>query len=526
MKDSNVDDSVKGVANCSADKNADARTQLRRSVYAILIMVSAGVMIGRILAVDSVDKIGVEKDRLAKISADLATKKKSLEADGILGDKLQTELSRYETEWRKNAAMRRPFLSANDRSRWCTVRALVEPDMQVPGVPYAIDRVIQERNWDTIDMVKHDGHLYSSKPPLMPTIMAAVYWPIYHATGMTLGTHPYEVGRFMLILFNVVPLLFGFVLLAALVERFGTTDWGRIFVVASAAFGTFLTSFAVVINNHIPAAVCIIIALYAAVRFRFDGERRWRYIVIVGLFVTLAMANEFPAASFFAVLTLLLLIRSPRQAFLIFAPTVLVVVVAFFGTNWLAHKSLRPAYMHRYTADKADDWYDYTYDRNGRTITSYWKNPQGVDRGEASPARYALHVLIGHHGIFSLTPIWLLSFVGMGVWLFHPTDARMRWMAAAIALVSLACILFYLVRPPIDRNYGGVTSGLRWLFWLAPLWLLSMCPAIDFMAKRRWTRGLSLLLLAASALSASYPTWNPWTQPWLMVFWQYLGIAA
>ena len=55
--------------------------------------------------------------------------------------------------------------------------------MRVPGAPYAIDKVIQQPNWDTIDMVKHDGHLYSSKPPLLPTLMAAVYWLIYRLTG-------------------------------------------------------------------------------------------------------------------------------------------------------------------------------------------------------------------------------------------------------------------------------------------------------------------------------------------------------
>ena len=45
-----------------------------------------------------------------------------------------------------------------------------------------------------------------------------------------------------------------FGLLARLVERFGTTDWGRIFVMAAAVFGTFLTTFAVTINNHLIGA--------------------------------------------------------------------------------------------------------------------------------------------------------------------------------------------------------------------------------------------------------------------------------
>ena len=34
---------------------------------------------------------------------------------------------------------------------------------------------------------------------------------------------------------------------------------------------------------------------------------------------------------------------------------------------------------------------------------------------------------------------------------------------------------------------------------------------------------LAYLLLGFSVLSVSYPTWNPWTQPWLWNFLTYLG---
>ena len=56
----------------------------------------------------------------------------------------------------------------------------------------------------------------------------------------------------------------------------------------------------------------------------------------------------------------------------------------------------------------------------GTTIAgSYWQpeNLRGIDRGEASPLRYAFKCLIGHHGLFSLTPIWLLSAAGCVIWL-------------------------------------------------------------------------------------------------------------
>ena len=169
------------------DPAADCRAELRRSVYLLLIVLSAGAMLGRILAVDAVDRAAVEQYLLKRIPGDLRKKRRSLESRGISGDEIEKELARADSAWQQHAQLRRPFLSANDRSRWCTVRALVEDDMRVEDAPYAIDKVIQQPNWDTIDMVKHDGHLYSSKPPLLPTLMAAVYWPIYRLTGRNAG---------------------------------------------------------------------------------------------------------------------------------------------------------------------------------------------------------------------------------------------------------------------------------------------------------------------------------------------------
>ena len=96
-----------------------------------------------------------------------------------------------------------PMLSANDRSRWCTVRSLVEEGT------YAIDSLVQikhpetkRRFWKSIDMVRHRGpdgreHYYSSKPPLFPTLLAGEYWLLRQATGLTLSDHPFQVMRWM-----------------------------------------------------------------------------------------------------------------------------------------------------------------------------------------------------------------------------------------------------------------------------------------------------------------------------------------
>ncbi|REK05988.1 MAG: hypothetical protein DWQ37_22965 [Planctomycetota bacterium] len=467
----------------------DPSRALRLSVYALLVALSTGAMLGRIMAVTSVDVIAIEKQRFR--------------------------------EGRKDWALQRPFLSANDRSRFATVRSLVEQGT------YQIDDVIQERGWDTIDMVKHEGwdgkpHLYSSKPPLFATIMAGEYWLINRLTGATLGDYPYEVGRFMLVTFNVLPLLVYFGVLALLAERLGTSDWSRLFMFSGAAFGTFLTTFAVAINNHLPAAVCTVIVLWALVRIWYDGERRLRYFVLAGLFSAAAVTFELPALSLAALTAAVLLYKCPRQTLVGFAPPAVLVAAAFFGTNYLAHGSLRPPYMHRSETDPADNWYDYSYERGGKVRDSYWRDPVGIDRGEPSAALYVLHATVGHHGIFSLTPIWLLSVWGIYLW----WQRGQGELAAFIGLLSLVCLTFYLARPELDRNYGGMTSGFRWMFWFAPLWLVALLPAAERMACCIWGRGIALLLLAASVMSASYPTWNPWTHPWLWNLLDSLGVAV
>jgi hypothetical protein len=493
------------------DPHEDRLARLRWGVYVVLIAVAVGNMMGRLLSVNAVDKVQLEAFR---INDRLSRERERLEVEGVTGDELRDRMAAIESRLRNELKLQRPFLSANDRSRWMTIRSLVEEGT------YAIDKIAGQPTWDTIDMVQHPGrdgelHLYSSKPPLLATLLAGEYWLIHQLTGATLRDHPHEIGRAMLFTVNILPLMLMYVLLARLLERFGVTDWGRVFVMAAATLGTFLNTFAIVLNNHIVAAVSAAVTVYCLVRISADGERRWRYFFLAGLAAGFTVADELPALVFLGLVGVLLLWHAPRQALIAFTPSVAIVAAAFFATNWIAHQSLRPPYMHRSSTDPSDNWYHYTYTINGQERESYWKNRQGIDRGEPTKLKYAVHALVGHHGIFSLTPVWLLSFGGMLMWL-RSGNATRRELAALIALVSIVCLVFFIgLRPQDDRNYGGMTSGFRWMFWCAPLWLLVMIPAADRLARSRIGIALAIVLLTFSVLSASYPTWNPWTHPWI-----------
>lgn len=510
-----------------------------------------------------------------------------------------------------------PFFSANDRSRWCTIRSLVDKGT------YEIDEVLaapSDIRWDTVDKVKHLGkdnqfHSYSSKPTLLPTLLAGKYWLIQKLTGRTLEDDTLFVARALLLFCNGVPYFVFLFLLASMLERIVVHDWTRYFVLCAAGLGTFLSTFAVTLNNHLPAAFSVMVAIYCLDRIYRTGpvchdqaKAGWIHYATAGLFAAFAAANELPALSFFACAGALCLYQSPKKAILGFVPAAAVVAAGFFGTNYLAHDTWKPAYAHRNDGDQIamvqgsfvsdldgmddermddgrvpdeilDPINEYLLASNEKSLQgpvcrkSYWKRDRDaqwgrwvvcddysnnqfaveqtalneftiyawgnwydysgsywasgyrseVDRGQPNQVTYAFHLLFGHHGIFSLTPIWLFSLAGL---LALPWAKRMQlqWLGAVGIVLSLVVFTFYLNRPINDRNYGGVTSGLRWMFWLIPIWLVAMVPVIDSLGKKQWGKILCLAVLAVSIASAMYSSNNPWTHPWLYEIWDSIGL--
>ncbi len=496
-------------------RRGESRGGVRRGTYAILAAVALGGVLGRIGSVASVDRLALEQrlvnDAIAKAAAG------GLEVDPAA---IRT---RIETEKR----LVRPFLSANDRSRWLTIRSLVEQGT------FAIDGIVIEPGWDSIDTVVHADatgrpRLYSSKPPLLSVLCAGPYWVLHRLTGWTLGDHPFELGRMLMVLFGLVPLAVVIVFTCRIIEMLGRTDWGRIWAAALIACGTLLTTFAVVLTNHLAAAACVAASAWLLLRIRVDGVRSRRAFAALGLTAGLAAAFELPALAWFAAVSVIAARSHLRRTLTAALPAAAVVAAAAFGTNWLAHGTVVPAYAHRAPRDAAaatadeeswnpDNWYDYAIRLpNGKLLRSYWRAPQGVDRGEPSRFAYAWHVLVGHHGIVSLTPAWLL--VVPGLWMLMRARQQGQGageIAAAIAGVSVVVVAFYLLRPQADRNYGGVASGFRWAFWMAPLWAAATVPAADRLGRSRTGRWLALALLGLSLISVTYPTWTPWSPPWI-----------
>lgn len=405
-------------------------------------------------------------------------------------------------------AKAKPLQSANDRSRWCTIWSLVERGT------FQIDEIRQRPGWDTIDLIRSDGHYYSTKPPLLTTIIAGITWCVQRATGWTMDSQLQGVQFLVLLIVNILPFLLSLMAWIGILDRISDQPWTRFFVFLTAAFGTLVTPFLMTLNNHTVATASCTIALYALVRILHDDPAKceWWLYALCGFTSAWTVVNELPAAAAAGFFFLLALSASRPKTLLAFIPAALIPIVAFLITNVIATGTWKPAY-----ADYGTEKYRFIVDG----IPSYWMEPHGVDRNLDSPVTYFVHCTIGHHGIFSLSPIALLAIVG---WLMagRTRQRGLNQLLIVGAITSVVVLGFYMTRTQ-NYNYGGVSCGLRWALWLTPLWLLATVPALDLMATSLTGRGIALLLGLASTYSAWQPIDNPWRQPWLFQWMEYRG---
>ncbi|MDA1163489.1 MAG: hypothetical protein O3B13_10330 [Planctomycetota bacterium] len=388
--------------------------------------------------------------------------------------------------------------SANDRSRWCTVWALVERGT------YRIDEIDKQHGWTTIDKVLHEGHLYSSKPPLQSTAVAGIYWIVKNVFGLDLLKQTADTTRVILLIVNWLPMVLSFIVLARLLARSSENQITRLVALATFCCGSLVTGYATTLNNHSVAAMCLVFTLAPLLRIVSDDSRTGSDFALVGFWAALVCCHELPAALLGIAVFVMLSRKSVPQTVKWFVPAALIPLTAYFVTNWMATGGWKPFYMF-YGTEK------YLYEING--VRSYWHTPHGMDQSLDSPLTYFFHCVIGHHGIFSLSPIFLFVVVSsfQKDWL---SGSRLRPAIVLGGALSVAVLGFYLTRTD-NYNYGGNTFGLRWMIWLTPFWVLAMVPTLERFTTRRAGLALTLALLGVSVYSSASSARNPWGESWL-----------
>ncbi|MFP4499880.1 MAG: hypothetical protein ACLFTT_02670 [Candidatus Hydrogenedentota bacterium] len=345
----------------------------------------------------------------------------------------------------------------------------------------------------TVDKVEIDGKLYSTKPPLLPLMMAGEYWLAHHLLGWDLAERDdlRALLRVMVLTLVTLPYILALLCFAAMLRWLLPNPWLRVYLLFALAFGTQLIGFATHIDNHVPAAGMLMAALWCALgpATGHAPAHRWRFFGF-GLAAGLVFTFDMPITIFIVPPGLYLLYRFPRYAFTWGALGVLAPLAVHFGVMLAVTGSPLPVQMRPEL---------YLYE------ASYWRNPTGLDALCEPKSLYFFHMHVGRFGSFTLFPVLWFGIAGTLLAAFK-RDTRCRGWVLAGLLAFLVLTLYYVLR---TNNYGGAAYGFRWHIAAMPVLLLMGVPILR-RVRRPWHWVVLLLLLAMSCYSAWECTRTPW----------------
>jgi hypothetical protein len=380
--------------------------------------------------------------------------------------------------------------NANTASRYATIESLVD---------YGTYWIDQSRYVGTIDKYKVDGHYMSSKPPMLPTLGAGVYWLYERITGKTIGQYEGEVVRLVSLctggLCHLIFLSFFYRLCVLLFER----EVAVVVTMAGACFAYLGVSYATAINNHSTAAALAVCGLYYACAIRHGKQQKLWHWPVAGFVLGLLPTIDLPGMAISGLITLYLLAHDWKKTLIWFVPAMLPPLVAHLVITYHISGSLRPFYFNNEL-------------KNFKQF--HFRNAGGIDGLREPKHIYAFNVLLGHHGVFSMTPLYLF-----GLWELVQSLRRRRFVRESLlcALALSAFFGFFIFR---TRNYGGWCVGMRWLVPVMPLLLLYFGFWIDRMRLTRlwWSLVLSAFLVSGfnvqDGLSSpfQYSVWHNWLE--------------
>ncbi len=381
--------------------------------------------------------------------------------------------------------------NANTGSRYATIESLVDHGT------YSIN---ESQYVFTIDKMKVGDDFISSKPPTLPTYGAGVYWLFQRITGFKISKNEGPVVWFVSLctgwLAHVVFLIYLYRLSKLLMRR----QLAIIGTVAAGGFAYLGVGYATAINNHSIAAALGVVGFYYAVRVRRGADAKVLHWVLSGLSFGVMTAVDLTSGAFMLAGFIYLASYDWRRTLLYFAPTLLPGVVLHQALNYSITGSMVPTYLNGDLKDFAENYFRH---RRG-----------GIDALKEPKYIYAFNVLLGHHGLFSMTPIYLFS-----GWELVAALKRRRALPEVLFVVGVVTTFlgFYIFR---STNYGGWCVGMRHLVPIMPMLVLAFGLWLERVQLNRWLWGAVLAAFAVSSFNVQdgltspfqFSVWHNWLE--------------
>ncbi len=382
----------------------------------------------------------------------------------------------------------RPRVSGNVWPRLMTAESLVERGT------FAIEGSPMLGPSGTPDLAKIHGHTYADKPPVLSILVALVYAPLHLGLGWSFLAPGRGLRQFVPITWVLTSLLSagGAAWALASTRRLLQLTTFRPLtadaLTLALGFSTPLLTYAVTLNNHTIAAGLITAAMAAiALENPQFPKQGW-----AGVCAGLAATIDLPAGgATFAILAGWLILRNRSIPW----------AYALGGAG--------PALLHIVSQlSMSGSPLPFELDRRAMEYPgAYWTTPAGQFHESGPRWRFGLELLLGPQGWLTITPILLLTPIGLARNLRNGSCAPLARATTALLVVLLTFYIWGVAR----TDYAGLSFGVRHLLAVTPLAALFAVSAVDG-AKNRTLAAVFLLLLAIGAAYAWVGMHEPWTR--------------
>ena len=343
-------------------------------------------------------------------------------------------------------------ISWNDRSRFATINALVTNH----------NFIIEHVYFTTGDKVFINGHFYSDKPPLF-SVLAAVPFFFLHLVGFNFSHNPALLTFITAVLVMFLPLCGFFWLLyywckhnlKKLEDKFLLLD------VLFLAAGTALLPFTTQLNNHLPTAILLGVAVLI---FYYRPVWRSSSLVLMGACLGLTTTFDLSAGFVLALFGLLLLVNLYKEDFglnkkiksiFIFGAVALIPIFIHCLVNIQITGDVWPGSMHpEFFNYPSSQFTDANLTGAGFAVSSFW-----------DWLKYLWLLTFGERGFFLHNPVILLGFI-LTIINLKKVVNKNWWYNLFVLISTIVIILYYSL---FGKGGGGGAYSVRWFIVFIPL---------------------------------------------------------
>lgn len=377
-------------------------------------------------------------------------------------------------------------MGGNDGSRMAQIQALIKHG----------SLIIDDSTFSTGDKYLFNHHFYSDKPPILAILVSPIYLAL-DSMGISFENH-LNLACYLITLLSIGVLsALGLAVFRKILTDFFLTkgNWANLITLITGT-GTLILPFSLVFNNHIVSGVLILIGFYFLLKFRRSSHIR--AACVSGLFFSLAASIDIGCFLFIPI-GFLLFSRKSINAGLLFAISCLPAITLYLFLNLQTSGSLIPPAMNAKLWDYPGSDYG---GQDAQNLSGLAKHSNIFES-----LVYSFHMLVGNRGLFSHTPIALLSIIGLLVIYKNRLFLRDRMELTCFFIASILYIGIYIFR---TNDYSGFSFGVRWFTSIMFILCLSIAGLEGKVRSSRKFKFLLVGIVCLSILFSLIGTCNPY----------------